>query len=440
MNGVAHPKGALESRAMADGEGSKDVPREGFVGPTTELARPTPQLPRRRRLATVSVALFIAGCRSLPDAAPPSATSNGDPLHANWLGGGSTVSADRVAATLAVGDSDPLVRDLVRKATERLGGGTPAGLAARFSVCEATDASHAGLTEVRFKDAWVVRTVEELAFATRPEITQRQLAALQEGPSLNVRIVTLPDLVLVERTMLPEICIAQRISILEAYEAIVHELVHALRADPRSALTLAQTAPDERAFLLAFVQAPGGETEAYETAVAARLRLHHTDRLTSPILRFFDRTSGALVVPPVVLADAILAPLPEGLGYADGRLRDSYTNAWRKVRESLSLRSTLIEEALKDRQRLIDVATANVDIHTSNVAVHRHNVQVASARGMVGLKAREAAALDESRKELERTHTLLATAQSSKTRLEKDIASLREQIGAADARRGMPSR
>jgi len=298
------------------------------------------------------------------------------------------------------------------------------------SLCADPEVAEGGLTRTEFNDVSVVRTVEEIAFGPRPESTERQLAAVQAGSFLDVRVVTLPDFIRVERTMLPDICISDRVSVLQAYEAIVHELVHALRADPRSQIALARTVTDEGAFRTATVLARGGEVEAYVTGMSARLRLHRSESLTSPIVNLFDPQSGELGAPPIALAARILADRPQGLGYASGLLRDSYPNARRSARAGLSSLYTLAVEALRDRQSHIDTAMANIVIHTNNIAAHRHNIQVASSRGNAALRAQELAALVVSEESLARTKTILEAAGSSKARLAEELTSVGGQLTA----------
>jgi hypothetical protein len=149
------------------------------------------------RLIAFAAALGIAGCGASNDGLDRRAT---DSLDADWLQGSTTITPEHLARELALGAGNPEVSALAREAVARLGGGQLAALAACFSPCPASVTIEGGLTEVKSSDVLMARSVEELAFGTRPARAEQELAELRRGRFRELRVLESPDFLVVERT------------------------------------------------------------------------------------------------------------------------------------------------------------------------------------------------------------------------------------------------
>jgi len=94
-------------------------------------------------------------------------------------------------------------------------------------------------------------------------------------------------------------------------------------------------------------QAPGGEVEAYLASTRARVRLGHPGKRTAPMARVLDPGTGKPTVPPAQLADIVLGPKPNGLGYSLGLFRGVYADARKTLLEQLSAKRTALERYLQ---------------------------------------------------------------------------------------------
>lgn len=373
------------------------------------------------RLIAFTVALGATGCGAAAGGLDRRAPES---LDEDWLQGGATITPAHLTRELALGANDPEVSALAREAVERLGGGQLAALAACFSSCPASVTLEGGLTIIKSSDVWITRSIEELAFGTRPAQEDQERAGLRKGRFREIRLVEGPDFILVERTLLPEICIVPRLSVAAAYEAIVHELVHAVHIEPRSGSNLAETVRDEHGFLSAFVMVPGGEVHAYTVGTRARLRLQHQAYRASPLIALFDLDSGEPRVPAPAMAEVILGREPYGLGYADGLLQRTFSESRETALGKLEERSNLVAQVLDERRRNLAIFLANVEVHTHNLAAHEHNLSIAGARGDAALLARSRAGLAEAERGLARTRAMIVAARASEVRLTDQLAAL----------------
>jgi hypothetical protein len=243
-------------------------------------------------------------------------------------------------------------------------------------------------------------------------------------------VVQKVDFIVVERTPLPQICIVPRLSVAEAYEAVVHELVHALRYRPRGRWDLARTPIDAPSFRQALVTGPGGELEAYTQSVGARIRLRHGRLLASPLLVGFDPASGAPRMPPNDLAALILAPQPGGLGYADGLLSGALVQARREVVDELAARRQLVETMIGERKSGAEILEKNVGVYQHNIEANRHNLGIARSRGDKALIQKSSAGLAEAESGLARTRAMLDAAHASEARLVEELGALTTELAS----------
>jgi hypothetical protein len=383
--------------------------------------------PNRKALAYLAAlsGLWLVGCG--PRVGDRVGGLDEDPRNASWLAGSPTITPEHLSRALALGARDREVTALVNEAVQRLAGGDPDRLASAFSPCPPGVTTEGGLTLLRSHDAYLPRTIEELAFGTRHPRTAEDLAELQKGPLRDVRVVDQPDFLVVERTLVPQICIVGRLSLASAYEAIVHELVHAVRNNPRDGSALAAKIDDEAAFRAALVAVRGGELEAYVVGTRARLRLGQRGVYLSPIIHLFDPRTGELAAPYPVLVDLILAPRPRGLGYADGLMRDSFLRARAELAEHHLRRRTIVERVLEERRGNIGVVLKNIDVHTHNLAAHRHNLELATARGSRALTETSRAGIKNAEEKLARSRAMLDAARASEVRLRDELEAIRAE-------------
>ena len=375
-----------------------------------------------KRFAGV-LAIVLASCVEQTYATTPRPTQP-DALGADWLDGESTIRATHVERLLALGRADPEVTSLVREAVRVLGNGRIDGLAARFSPCPATAGSPPGRTVVNGAIALIPRSLQEIALGQRSPITEAHLAAAQNGRAREVRVTTEADFIRVERTFLPDICIASRLSIVEAYEAVVHELVHALRLSPHARTHLAATAKTKAAFDLAMVLLPGGEVEAYTVSWRARMRIPDRGLRMWRGLRFINPYTLQLATTPDVLARAILAPPPEGLGYAEGTLASTFEEAKHALDTETTEVRSLLDATLAERRANIAVYEANLNAYTHNIAAYHHNLRLAESTANRQLAVVSRAGIAEAERGLAETRALLDAGRASETRLVADLASV----------------
>jgi hypothetical protein len=369
----------------------------------------------------VAAVVALTGCGGAPGA-PASPSFGGSSV--DWLGGRGAITTEALGRAMQLGAADPVARALFDEAIQRIGGGRLEGLAAQVTPCGPDVVGESGLTKVDTADVYVPRSLEELAFGTRAPETDQVLAAAGAVSSREIRVRTEPDFLVVERTSLPRICILPRLSLAEAYETLVHELVHALRMDPRRSRALALQPIDEAAFRVAVALEPGGEVEAYSTSLGARIRLREPARLTSPLLPFFDPHTGAPLANGDTLAALVLAPRPQGLGYATGTLEGALGRAREALAKSVGAERTMLEAMLAERRTNIPLFEQNVAVHTHNLGVFQHNLDLATARGSSDLAAKSRAGLDDTARKLARTKALLEAARASEARITALLATL----------------
>lgn len=373
------------------------------------------------------LALFVALGSMLVACSPAREPASSLPperwMDADWLDGDGRLTLPRFERVLTMGQRDPEVAALFAESVARLGRGRVAELFDRFSVCTPEQAQ--GLAGKTF-----LRT-EVAVFSRTPEM---EAAAREQtrGPDLlGVRVVDTPDYLVVRRWVAPRICLVPGISLAGAYEALVHELVHALRRDPFAAEQAADlTAPglDEGTFSIARVQSPGDEVDAYVAASRARARLEGTNGvLLGPLQPLFD-PSGVLRAPRDVLARTILAPAPTGLGYASGTMHAALAQARRDEADMLDVRRKVVAALVENKQKERAVHAQNVVIHTQNVGAFEHNIGVARQRGDAALEARTRAQLAEEQRLLLASKQSDQDAAAAGVRLAAELSSLDQRI------------
>lgn len=369
-----------------------------------------------------ALALVLAGC------AAHGGASRGDPMERDWLDGGTVVGAEHLERVAALAQADPLDASLFAEARDRLGGGSVAGLAARFSTCPPSANGEPGLTNLACEHALLGLGLDDVAAGKPTSETQTRIAALLRAPARDVRVEQHPDYVFFERTSLPAICVAPRLSVAEAYEVVVHELVHALRYAPCRRTDDALGPADDATYMAAAVLAPGGEADAFVASIRARLRVSSQGWLISPLLDVFDRGTGNLIAPREALVPRILAPPPTGLGYATGRLATVRNDALAAVTMKLSLKNELFDKLLAQRRAAADVDRQNLHIHESNIEAARNNQAVYRARGDAKGVARWAAEEATAVRGLAATKAELEIATTSERRLVEEQAAVAAEL------------
>ena len=160
-----------------------------------------------------------------------------------------------------------------------------------------------------------------------------------------------------------------------AYEALVHELTHALHRDPRAQPFDLASPADEARYALAVVQLPGDEVDAYATAARARARVDGgTGGLLPPLRTAFD-AGGKLLASREALGRAVVAPPPAGLGYSEGML----------LRSALSVARATEARTIDSKRRLLttyadlrhaeqEALAKNVDLVAGNAGIREKNI------------------------------------------------------------------
>ena len=356
------------------------------------------------------------------------ADSAGGPLASDWLDGDSDIEGEDLERVFALGARDAQVQAVFAEAKKRLGGGSVDALAERMKTCATDPAQEPGHAKLLCEHALLGLEVEDLVAGKPTAVTQQRIAEVVATPARDARVEMHTDYVLVERTLLPQICVVPRMTLAEAYEVLLHELVHALHYEPCKLMASATQPLDDDAFRQQVVLAPGGEADAYVLSVGARLRLGTPGSVTSPLLDLFDPQTGALRVTREALAPRILAPPPGGLGYAQNRLRDPRGEATAALIQQLSLRRSLLEELIRKRRSAAGVHAQNVAIHGQNIQASQHNIGVAQRKGDGRAQSEWRAKLAASEQGLAATKASLDAASASETRLTAELATLDAQL------------
>jgi hypothetical protein len=358
----------------------------------------------------------------------------------DWLDGDDEIEAEHLERVFALGQGDPQARALFDEAKRRLGGGSVEGLVARMDTCATDGASEPGHAKLYCEHALLGLELEDVAAGRPTATTQQRIASLAGAPARDARVEMHADYVLVERTLLPQICVVPRMTVAEAYEVLVHELVHALRYQPCQLMAAARSPLGDDAFRVQAVLAPGGEAEAYTVSVGARLRLRTPGTVSAPLLDLFDRNTGALQVAPEVLAPRILGAPPTGLGYAQNRLKDPRGEAVSALVQQLSLRRALLVELVQRRRAAADIHGKNVAVHTHNIDGARQNVSIAERRGDRRARDEWRAKLAASEQGLVNTRAMIAVAAASDARISAELATLDAELAQLTAGgRGSPA-
>ncbi|MCC6645290.1 MAG: hypothetical protein IT374_06955 [Polyangiaceae bacterium] len=331
-------------------------------------------------------ACLLAGCGPRPgawDAATVPRASVDAAGDRDWLDGGAEVTRAHVTRLFDLAARDPAANDVVDRAAAALAGGSRDRLAGLFRRCapEVDASGEAGKTYLRWQSALVSKDhASLLAGAPSAELSAkvRELAA---GSALRVEVEDHPDYVVVRRAETPAICLVAPLPVAAAYEAMIHELVHAsarrstdLGPDPASFA-------DERAYLMAVVLSPGDEVDAYVTASGARARLDGTTKHLIPALISSFDTTGRLTKPRDAVAEIILAPRPRGLGYADAGLRGSYARDKDDLARLRASRREFLGKLARAKQQELSALDANVGVARHNLAARRTNLGIARQRG-----------------------------------------------------------
>jgi hypothetical protein len=362
----------------------------------------------------------------------------------DWLDGGDEIEAKHVSRVLSMGDADPQVKALFAEARAKLGGGTDQGLAARFEICGEEVQNEPGRTTLLCEHALLGMELDDVAAGKPTPSTKKRLDELLATPSRDARVQQHAEYVLVERTLLPKVCVMPRLSLAEAYEVVVHELVHALSYQPCQLMESARSEEPAEAFRAKVLLSPGGEVDAYTASIPARLRLGQGgNALSAPLIAFFDPKTLALRVPRTELVTPILVPPPAGLGYGVNRMKDPRGELRTALVSQLSLRRDLLAELVQRRRAAAEVYGKNIPIHQHNIDAARHNLEVARQRNDARLGAEWRAKLAASEAGQANARKMIELCASSEKRLgaelteiEAEIARLSGKSAAASGRAG----
>ncbi|RYE93881.1 MAG: hypothetical protein EOO75_03370, partial [Myxococcales bacterium] len=346
----------------------------------------------------IALILALAACSSLPSPPlsarqPPAASA----LAGDWLDGGSSLRRAHLERLLDVASQDPEAIALLERAAKALHRSGPGDLFELLTVCERGEADEGGHTFLKFDIGVFSLDVDSLLTPGKlSPVAQAQLDAASKGDDLmRLERQDFADYIMVKRSRVPHFCLARGIDVASAYEALLHELVHAALRDPHFTTRKASES-DDASFLEAFVQAPGDEVDAYLAGSRARIRLERgRGRVHRPLQPLLD-DQGNLVAGRLIMARAILAPPPAGLGYAAGALRDARRKSLEAEAAERTTRQRVVDETLALRREQRRVLETNVGVHQHNVAAHRQNAAQAQAAGQAAAaqqslgKAREA--------------------------------------------------
>jgi hypothetical protein len=239
-------------------------------------------------------------------------------LDADWLDGTSVLDATRFRRILSVVSRVTEGKALVDRAVATLGHGDVARLETIFSICRPGDAgSLSGKTDY-FAEKLIV---------LRGETYAAQIAAHKAGPdTVDARVTEGPDYATIERWILPKICVQPGLPLRSAAETVAHELEHAVERDPR-AWPVDPATSDARTYVLGYVQIKGDEVDGHLVGARIRIALDgNRGGVHKALVPFLDATGNAAVSRDR-LAQAIVDPSPDGLGYGSGILANALTNA-----------------------------------------------------------------------------------------------------------------
>jgi hypothetical protein len=354
-----------------------------------------------------------------------------DPLGKRWLDASNEITPDRLRLLSNLAAADPEAAALLREATQRLGGGALDRLAARFRSCAARSKWDGGHAEPVGGTYFFVRPLEELAFGHRSPEWEAKIIEFHAQPALGFRAIAHPDLVEHQIWRLPNICIQPDLSIRAAYGAVLHQLFRGLRFNPLDEWQLFKASSDENAFLVAVLQLPGNELQAYAFEAQASGHLLGAAAATTAT-RLFD-SNGRQRLPLAQLVDFARAAPPRGLGYGRGRwarLRGLFVEALRAERLALA-------QFLPDRRQELAGLARNRDIHLQRIAAFKQQMQLARRRGDLALLATAESELADAEQNRSRTEALLAVGVPTERRfearmieLDAEIAERTPQLGA----------
>jgi GNAT superfamily N-acetyltransferase len=338
----------------------------------------------------------------------------------DWLDGTGRLTPERLDRIFAIAARDAEVKPLLDEALARMGRGSRETLRSRFTLCAEGDAPGlAGKTFMR---------QEQLVVAKGEGWAAEVQKATHTDDLMDARVTDGVDYAVVERWVIPRICMQPQLPLGGAVEALVHELTHALKRDPRRYPVDLATPTDEAHFQIATVQLPGDEVDAYATASRARVRLDGGTAGVLPPLRPSFDAQGRLIGSRESLARAIVASAPQGLGYGDGMLRHALAEA--RAAESSTLESkrrllaTFADLRHDEQAQLVKI----IATMTANVGIHETNIGIAQQRRDAALEAKFKKARDDEKKKLDETKALLAASQASEQRVRAEIPQLEARI------------
>lgn len=312
------------------------------------------------------------------------------------------------------------MKPLLDEAVARMGRGSRDALRARFTLCAEGDAPGlAGKTFMR---------QEQLVVAKGEGWAAEVQKAAHSDDLMDARVTDGVDYAVVERWVIPRICMQPALPLGGAVEALVHELTHALKRDPRRYPFDLTAQTDDVRYQLASVQLPGDEVDAYVAASRARVRLDGNNTGVLPPLRSSFDAQGRFVGSREGLAKAVVSAAPQGLGYGQGMLRNALAEARGAEISTLDSKRRLLAtfaDLRHDEQNQLTKIAATI---ASNVGIHESNIGIAQQRKDAALEAKFKKARDDEKRKLDDTKAQLAASQASEQRIRAEIPQLEARI------------
>lgn len=391
-------------------------------------------MPRRPLALACLLTALVPACGSEP-VLPVSQVGTGH----DWLDGGGSIQPRHLTRVLGMGDGDPAVKALFAEARTKLGGGSDEGLAARFELCGEEVQNEPGRTTLLCEHALLGMELDDVVAGKPTPSTKKRLDELTATPSRDARVQQHAEYVLVERTLLPKVCVMPRLSLAEAYEVVVHELVHALSYQPCQLMESARSDEAPDAFRAKVLLSPGGEVDAYLASIPARLRLGQGgSALSAPLITYFDAKTFAPKVQREELVSPILVAPPQGLGYGLNRMKDPRAELRLALVAQLDLRRELLGELVQRRRAAAEVFGKNIPIHQHNIDAARNNIEVARQRNDRRLLADWQQKLAASEAGQANARKMVEVASSSEKRLTGEIGELQTEIQRLQAPAAAP--
>jgi hypothetical protein len=242
---------------------------------------------------------------------------------------------------LVLATQDETSRALLEKAMGKLGLKSFEELAKFVSACtpeQLSSKTQHGLAIGLWRNTIQYATEDDLRSGKAPEeyFRDRIEQDKRDQKAYATRISRIePDYVSLRHWVDPGLCLKNGISMLDQYDAFIHELTHLIETDYTQGEDMLAF-KDVEDYALKTILAPGGEVDAFLAGTSARLRTLHAIQEVSPPLRPFFDENGNFNGDREGFARAILEPrgVGGGMGYLDRHFRERYARRLAKNLES----------------------------------------------------------------------------------------------------------